>query len=296
MLIYFLVSGGEFMVVRIVTDSTADLPAEVASELGITVVPLTVFFGEEAYLDGVELDNAGFYQKLAASKDLPRTSQPSPAAFQEAYQRLIDEGASAILSIHLSSKLSGTYQSACTARSTLLEGTSNVSIEIIDSLSISVGMNYAIQQAARLARDGKSLAEVAAAVEDILKRTQILAVLDTLEYVRRGGRIGGARAMLGNMLSFKPIVSLKEGEVVPVEQPRTRNKAYARIAQMLSEMGPVELVSIAESNEEVGQQLSAVIREVYSGELPIYRLGAVLGTHTGPGTAAIALVKAKTSS
>lgn len=284
------------MVVRIVTDSTADLPAEVASELGITVVPLTVFFGEEAYLDGVELDNAGFYQKLAASKDLPRTSQPSPAAFQEAYQRLIDEGASAILSIHLSSKLSGTYQSACTARATLLEGTSNVSLEIIDSLSISVGMNYAIQQAARLARDGKSLAEVAASVEDTLKRTQILAVLDTLEYVRRGGRIGGARAMLGNMLSFKPIVSLKEGEVVPVEQPRTRNKAYARIAQMLSEMGPVEQVSIAESNEEVGQQLSAVIKEVYSGELPIYRLGAVLGTHTGPGTAAIALVKAKTSS
>ncbi len=284
------------MVVRIVTDSTADLPTEVASELGITVVPLTVFFGEEAYLDGVELDNAGFYQKLAASKDLPRTSQPSPAAFQEAYQRLIDEGASAILSIHLSSKLSGTYQSACTARATLLEGMSNVSIEIIDSLSISVGMNYAIQQAARQARDGKSLAEVAAAVEDLLKRTQILAVLDTLEYVRRGGRIGGARAMLGNMLSFKPIVSLKEGEVVPVEQPRTRNKAYARIAQMLGEMGPVELVSIAESNEEVGQQLSAAIREVYSGDLPIYRLGAVLGTHTGPGTAAIALVKAKTGS
>src|SRR5690242_21458381 len=103
------------MVVRIVTDSTADLPAEVASEVGITVVPLIVFFGEEAYLDGVELDNAGFYQKLTASKELPRTSQPSPAAFQEAYQDLIDAGAEAILSVHLSSKLSGTYQSACTA-------------------------------------------------------------------------------------------------------------------------------------------------------------------------------------
>lgn len=287
------------MVVRIVTDSTADLPAEVASELGITVVPLTVFFGEEAYLDGVELDNAGFYQKLTASKELPRTSQPSPAAFQEAYQGLIDAGAEAILSVHLSSKLSGTYQSACTARAALLEergDAANVPIEVIDSLSISVGMNYAIQQAARLAREGKSLAEIKACVEDTLARTHILAVLDTLEYVRRGGRIGGAKAMLGNMLSFKPIVSLKEGEVVPVEQPRTRSKAYARIAQMLSEMGPVEQVSIAESNEEAGQQLSAAIREVYSGELPVYRLGAVLGTHTGPGTAAIALVKAQASS
>ena len=281
------------MVVRIVTDSTADLPAEVASELGITVVPLTVFFGDEAYLDGVELDNASFYQKLAASKDLPRTSQPAPAAFQEAFQRLIDEGADAILAVHLSSKLSGTYQSACTARDSLPEETRKVPIEIIDSLSISVGMNYAIQNAARQARTGKNLEEIKASVEDTLARTSILAVLDTLEYVRRGGRIGGASAMLGNMLSFKPIVSLKEGEVVAVERPRTRGKAYARIAQLLSEMGPIEHVSIAESNDEVGQQLSDALKEVYSGKPPIYRLGAVLGTHTGPGTAAIALVKAK---
>ena len=180
------------MVVRIVTDSTADLPAEGASELGITVVPLTVFFGDEAYLDGVDLDNASFYQKLAASKDLPRTSQPSPAAFEETYRRLIGEGAEAILSVHLSSKLSGTYQSACTARDTLADEGNTVPIEVIDSLSISVGMNYAIQNAARLARAGKSLAEIKTAVEDTLARTKILAVLDTLEYVRRGGRIGGA--------------------------------------------------------------------------------------------------------
>lgn len=281
------------MVVRIVTDSTADLPAEAAGELGITVVPLTVFFGDEAYLDGVELDNAGFYRKLAASRDLPRTSQPSPAAFQEAYQRLIDEGAEAIVSIHLSSKLSGTYQSACTARDVLADEGSKVPVEVVDSLSISVGMNYAIQNAARQAREGKGLEEIKACVEDALARTKILAVLDTLEYVRRGGRIGGASAMLGNMLSFKPIVSLKDGEVVAVERPRTRTKAYARIAQLLSEMGPVEAVSIAESNDEVGQQLAEAVKEVYHGELPIYRLGAVLGTHTGPGTAAIALVKAK---
>ena len=283
------------MVVRIVTDSTADLPQEVAGELGITVVPLTVFFGDEAYLDGVELDNATFYEKLAASKDLPRTSQPAPAAFQEAYQRLIDEGADAILSIHLSSKLSGTYQSACTARDSLSANTRKVPIEIIDSLSISVGMNYAIQQAASMAREGKSLEEIKARVADTLARSKILAVLDTLEYVRRGGRIGGASAMLGNMLSFKPIVSLKDGEVVPVERPRTRAKAYARIAQLASEMGEIEHVSIAQSNDEVGQQLSEVMKGVYHGELPAYRLGAVLGTHTGPGTAAIAIVTARTN-
>lgn len=283
------------MVVRIVTDSTADLPTEVARELGITVVPLTVFFGDDAYLDGVELDNASFYQKLEASKDLPRTSQPSPAAFQEAFQKLIDEGADAILSVHLSSKLSGTYQSACTGRDSLPESTRKVPIEIIDSLSISVGMNHAIQGAARLAREGKGVEELKAYIEEELGRTSVLAVLDTLEYLRRGGRIGAASALLGNMLSFKPIVTLKDGEVVPLERPRTRGKAYARLAQLLAEMGAVEYVSIAQSNDEVGQQLSAALKEVYQGEVPIYRLGAVLGTHTGPGTAAIAIVRARTN-
>jgi DegV family protein with EDD domain len=281
------------MVVRIVTDSTADLPAEVASGLDITVVPLTVFFGEEAYLDGVEIDNAEFYAKLAASKELPTTSQPTPAAFQTVYQRLIDDGAEGILSVHLSSKLSGTYQSACTARAALPENGRQVPIEVLDSLSISGGMGYAVQQAARMARDGQDLAEIKAAVEDTLARTGILAVLDTLEYARRGGRIGGASAMLGNMLSFKPIVALTHGEVVPVERPRTRAKAYARVAQLLSEQGEIEHVSILESSSEVGQQLGEAIESVYHGELPHYDLGGVIGTHTGPGTVAIAFVKAR---
>ncbi len=154
-------------------------------------------------------------------------------------------------------------------------------------------MARAIMRAAQEAREGLSLPEIKAQVLDELARTRILAVLDTLEYVRRGGRIGGARAMLGNMLSVKPIISLKDGEVIPVEQPRTRSKAYVRVAQLLQEMGKVEYVSIAASSEEVGQQLAQVIRTVYSGDLPIYRLGAALGTHTGPGTAAVAIVTAK---
>src|SRR5712692_6982707 len=281
------------MTVRIVTDSTADIPQEQARAADITIVPLTVFFGDEAYLDGVELDNASFYSKLQSSKELPRTSQPSPAAFQEAFIHLINEGADAILSVHLSAKLSGTYQSACTARDTLPDNVKKIPIEIIDSQSISVGMSRAIILAAQDAREGLGLSQIKARVLDELARTRILAVLDTLEYVRRGGRIGGARAMLGNMLSVKPIVSLKDGEVIPIEQPRTRSKAYARIAQLLQEMGKVDHVSIAESNEEVGEQLAEVIKTVYSGDLPIYRLGAVLGTHTGPGTAAIAAVIAK---
>jgi DegV family protein with EDD domain len=280
------------MAVRIVTDSTADIPREQADALGIAVVPLTVFFGDQAYLDGVDLDNASFYRKLAASRDLPRTSQPSPASFQETYSRLIDEGADAILSVHLSAKLSGTYQSACTARDTLPESARHVPIEIIDSQSASIGMSRAILLAAQDARAGLALEEIKARLLDQLARTHVLAVLDTLEYVKRGGRIGGARAMLGNMLSVKPIISLKNGEVAPVEQPRTRSKAYARIAELLAQAGKVEYVAIAESNNEVGQQLAEAMKAVYAGEMPVFKLGAALGTHTGPGTAAIAYVTA----
>jgi DegV family protein with EDD domain len=281
------------MTVRIVTDSTADIPSEQAKASGITIVPLTVFFGDEAYLDGIELDSVSFYSKLQASKDLPRTSQPSPAAFQDAYVRLINEGADAILSVHLSSKLSGTYQSACTARDTLPDTVKKIPIEIIDSLNISIAMSRSIFRAAQEAREGLGLPEIKAHVLDELARTRILCVLDTLEYVRRGGRIGGARAFLGNVLSVKPIISLKDGVVIPVEQPRTRNKAYARVAELVQEMGKIEYITIAESTEGFGQQLAEVIKTVYSGDLPIYELGAALGTHTGPGTAAIAVVIAR---
>lgn len=280
------------MAVRIVTDSTADiLPAE-ADAAGVAIVPLTVFFGDEAYLDNVELDNAGFYKKLQASKTLPSSSQPSPAAFQEAFKRLIQEGADGILSVHLSSKLSGTYQSACTARDTLPDELKHVPIEVIDSQSISVGMAYAILIASRQAKEGKGLEEIKTELVDRISRTRILAVLDTLEYVRRGGRIGGAQAMLGNMLSVKPIISLRDGSVVPVEQPRTRSKAFARIVQLVGEMGPLEHLTVAESDEEVGRQLAEQLKNVYPEPIPTMKLGAVIGTHTGPGTAAIAAVTA----
>src|SRR5579885_1874929 len=166
------------MVVRIVTDSTVDISPREAEELGIVIVPLTVFFGDEAYLDGVELDNATFYRKLASSKSLPRTSQPSPAAFQAAYTRLIDEGADAILSIHLSAKLSGTYQSACTARDTLPGDLKKVPIEVVDSRSASAGIGGAALLAAEEARQGRALETIKNLVLDRLARTRILAVVD----------------------------------------------------------------------------------------------------------------------
>jgi DegV family protein with EDD domain len=168
-----------------------------------------------------------------------------------------------------------------------------IPIDIIDSQSVSVGMSHAIIQAAQEAREGHSLEEIKAHVLDELSRTRILAVLDTLEFVKRGGRVGGAQAFLGNILSVKPIISLSNGVVVGVEQPRTRSKAYARVAQLLSQMGKPEAVLLAQSSDEVGQQLMQALKNIYQGEIPTYKLGAVLGTHTGPGTAAIAVVTEK---
>src|SRR5258708_10741996 len=212
------------MTVRIATDSTADIPQDQARAADITIVPLTVFFGDEAYVGGVEMENAGFYRKLQSSKELTRTSQPSPAAFQEAFIHLINGGADAILSVHLSAKLSGTYQSACTARDTLPDNVKKIPIEIIDSQSISVGMSRAIILAAQDAREGLGLPQIKAHILDELARTRILAVLDTLEYVRRGGRICGGPAMLGDMLRLKPIVSMKNDEINPMDQPLDTHK------------------------------------------------------------------------
>jgi DegV family protein with EDD domain len=280
------------MTVRIVTDSTADLTPDEAAMLGITLVPLTVFFGDEAFLDIVELDSASFYNKLQKTKDLPRTSQPSPASFQAAYSRLIEEGADGIISVHLSSKLSGTYQSACTARDTMPEDIRKVPIEVVDTLSISGGMAFAIRKAADEVKQGLSLEEIKEHLIERSSRTRIFAVLDTLEYVKRGGRIGAARALLGNMLSVKPIVTLKDGEVVPVEQPRTRSKAYARVAQLTSELMPLEELLIAESSTEVGEQFAGALKSIYPGVIQRYNLGGVLGTHTGPGTVAVVVISA----
>jgi len=282
------------MAVRILTDSTADIPKEQADALGIAVVPLTVFFGEEAYLDGIEMDNATFYARLQSSKVSPRTSQPSPAAFMEAYTRLINEGADAILAVNVTAKLSGTYQSACTARDALPDDLKKIPIDIVDSETVSIAMGLAILQAAKEAQQGLGLEEIKANLLDRLARTRLLFVLDTLEYLKRGGRIGGTTALVGNMLSIKPILSIRNGLIEMVERPRTRNKAYARIAQLFSDMGKPEQLCVIESDTEVGQQLVRSLQESYTGSIPTYKLGAVVGTYAGPGTAGVVVITQRT--
>jgi DegV family protein with EDD domain len=274
--------------VRVVTDSTADLSKDQAQALGIAVVPLTVQFGEESYRDGVDLNSVEFFAKLANAKVMPTTAAPPPGLFEETYRQLLQDGADGILAIQLSSTLSATYSAAVQGAESL-KG-QQVPIEVVDSRSVSGGMGLPVMAAARAAREGKSLAECKVIAEDMLARMHIYAVLDTLEFLQRGGRIGKASQLLGTLLSFKPLLVVKDGAVLPLEKPRTRSKAHERIAQLLQNLGPIEIVGIAESDEEIGQQLTTAIRTVYAGPIEYFRLGPVVGAHTGPGTSAVCAV------
>lgn len=279
------------MTVRIVTDSTADLAPKQAQELGIEIVPLTVFFGDQAYRDGVDLDNERFYELLRTSKVMPRTSQPAIADFEETYRRIFAEGADAILSVHISAALSGTFNAASLAAETVRAETGK-RIEVIDSRLTSAAMALPLVATARAAQEGKSLDELSSMIQERLSRIRLIAVLDTLEFLQRGGRIGRAQQLLGTLLNVKPLITLRDGVVVPLGKARTRAKAYEQVVEQVMKLGPLEELAVAESNAEVGEQLAIALKNVYSGPLEHYRLGAVLGTHAGPGVvAAIALVQ-----
>ena len=276
------------MAVRVVTDSTADLPKDQAEELGIHVIPLLVQFGDDVFRDGVDLDTVSFYEKLEASRVSPTTATLPAAKFEEAYRQLIEEGADGILAIYISSTMSGTYNSGLLAAQNMKD--SGTPIEVLDSRWVSAGMGIPVLEAARAAKAGKSLAECKAVAEDVMARMNIFAVVETLEYLQRGGRIGKARQLVGTLLNVKPILAVRDGVVQPLEQVRTRSKAYERMAQLLANLGPLEVVGIAESNEELGQQLTRAIETVYSGPIQHFRLGPAVGTHAGPGTAALCAV------
>ncbi|MHB8573968.1 MAG: DegV family protein, partial [Dehalococcoidia bacterium] len=207
------------MPLRIVTDSTADLNEQEHESLGITVVPLTVFFGDQAYLDRVELDPPEFYERLRTSKVLPRTSQPSVGRFKEAYEHLAADGATEILSIHLSSKLSGT---AGSARLAAQDPPPHCRMETLDSLTVAAGLAAIVRRAAEVAARGGGLDEALAAARAQMPRQQVHILLDTLEYLQRGGRIGRAKAWFGSMLNIKPIIRVQDGEVGQGERVRSR--------------------------------------------------------------------------
>jgi DegV family protein with EDD domain len=278
--------------VRILVDSTADIPRDRTQRLGIAVVPLTVLFGDNAYRDGFDLDGPTFYQKLSSTSVMPTTSTPSPGLFLEGYRQLIAEGATGILSIHLAAKLSATFSVARTAAEQVSHET-NVPIELVDSGTVSAGFGMPAEIVAVEARTGKSLAELHAHAESLCRRSHVLAVLDTLEFLRRGGRISGAQAMVGTLLNVKPLIEVRDGEVIALERVRTRAKAYDRLGQLVEALRQLEAVAVVESDTKSGDELIAIIRRFWSGPVDRSFLGPVVGTHGGPGAAGIVAITAE---
>ncbi len=274
------------MAVRVVVDSTADIPPDRARALNIEVVPLTVHFGDETYRDGVDLDGPAFYQKLVATSQLPTTSTPSPGAFEEVYRGLIKGGATGIIAMHIGSDLSGTYSNSLTAADRI-SAEAGVPIDVIDSRQVSGGIGIPAEIIAAEAQRGASLESLKAHASSLFSRIRVYAVLDTLEFLKRGGRIGGAAAFLGTLLSMKPLLEVKDSRVVAIERVRTRSKAQERIGQIVAALGPLEALGIAKSDDAIGEQLQSVVRTFWKGEIAEFNLGAVIGTHAGPGAGAI---------
>lgn len=273
--------------IALVTDSTADISQEVRDKLDIAMVPLKVSFGEETFLDNITLQPSQFYQKLISfNEGLPKTSTPSPADFYEVFKRLTDEGRS-VISVHLSSSLSGTYQAALIAQS-MLEGEGDVTV--IDSKSASYGYGNLVVAAAEMAQRGASKEEIIEEVHRLRREMQLYFMVDTLEYLQKGGRIGKASAVLGSLLNIKPILSIDdEGSIFPVEKVRGTKRAMARITEMVAthfQGAPVDVTVAVTPGYTSGV---AEMTEMLKNQLNIKRyleteIGPVVGTHAGPGT------------
>ena len=267
------------MAVRIVTDSACDLPESVCDALGIVVVPLTVRFGDHEYVDRTELTSELFWEKLAEAKEMPQTAAPPVGAFAEAFQQLIADGATGIVCISLSSKLSGTMQSAQLAADSLA-GT--CPIAVVDSMSASMGIGILAVHAAHRAQEGADVATLVSEVESRRERQHVLATLDTLEYLRKGGRIGAAQAMLGSVLSVKPVITVKDGMVEPADKVRTRSRALRMVADHLAGTD-VEAVCVLHADAPDLEDFLELLRPaVGDAEILVGQIGPVIGTHAGP--------------
>ena len=275
---------------RIATDSTADVPPGLASELQIVVVPCQVFWGEEVYRDGVDLQPQEFYQRLARSADLPKTSQPPMNRFVETYRRLLDvEGSEAVISIHVAGNLSGTVNGAWAAAQTLSDPSQ---IEVIDSGQISLGLGWAVIEAARMAQSGFSREDVSRAVHGMLPRLRAAAMIDTLENLYKGGRISQVTAALGTVLRVKPLIRIERGRVEVTERVRTRSRALKRLVVMVRSWGPLARVAVLHTGaEELAQELVSMIEDLApDNQIMIEPAGAALTTHLGIGAVGVCAV------
>lgn len=268
------------MTIRIVTDSASDISLEEAEDLGIEIVPLSIRFGEAEYTDLVDLSVSDFYQKMAESDLLPSTAAPSPGAFEAAFKRCAEAGAEGVVCINLSLALSATGQAAQLAADALAD---TLPVKCIDSKSITCGLGTIIRKAADAAKAGGSMDEIVALVENLASRTRIFATLDTLENLKKGGRIGGAKAMLGTMLQFKPCLDLSSGEVVEAGRQRTRKKSLIWLKEVLESEGEISELSIIHGDAPDVEEFATLISDIVPrDQIRINQLGAVIGTHGGP--------------
>jgi DegV family protein with EDD domain len=276
--------------VAIVADSTTYVPKEYVDKYGIKVAPVTVIFGTEELKDGIEITPVEFYKRLRESTDLPTTSQPTPQDFKEINESLLAEGKD-ILGIYVSHKLSGTVASAEQAKTMFPKA----NIEVLDSLSVSMGTGWPIVIAARAAEKGASLAECRVLAEKAMESTKVYVMVDTLEYLHRGGRIGGAQRLLGAALNFKPILVIQDGQLEPMEKVRTRKKAIPRLLELTEEFiagrTPVRIAVIHADDFEAAEDLVARAKARFNPvEILVSDVSPSVGTHAGPGTLGIAVM------
>lgn len=274
------------MATKIVTDSTADLPSELAKKLGITVVPLNVQFGEDTFLDGIDMHPDEFFQRLATEKQLPTTSQPSPGKFIEAYKPLVDAGHD-IISIHVSDKLSGTLNSARQAK----EQFKNARIELIDSEQVTLSLGLIVLAASAEVKKGAKFDAVIEEAKNAAAKVKVLGLLDTIEYLKKGGRIGKVKGFVGSILKVRPIITAVDGLVHSATSVRSRSAGLQYMLTIAEEHAPLARAGVLYSTTpEEAEELVEKIRPLVSdGEVVLTRVGPVIGTHAGPGVIGLAV-------
>lgn len=273
------------MSIKIVTDSSCDLPQDLVDRLGITVVSLSIRFGDEEFIDRTGITTSEFWARCATSATLPETAAPSPGQFEQAYRQLKSEGASGIVVVSLSSSLSATMQSAEIA-SRAVSG--EIPISIVDSRNASLGLGLTVLECAEAAARGASMDEIVALANDLAPRTKVFGALDTLENLKKGGRIGGAKAMMASALAIKPLIEVREGLVTEAGRARTRSKALAHLIDTLKSFPSIERLGVLQAQCTDTEHFLTMVREVYSGDIIVGDIGAVIGTHAGKGTIGLA--------
>ncbi len=277
------------MTIRIVTDSTCDLPEEVIKRYGISVVPLYINIGKQGLLDGIDISREEFYRNLPVYPEHPTTAVPSPQKFHAIYEALADEGATQVLSIHISSGLSAVVDVARVAA----RETKSISVTVIDSEQLSLGTGFLVEKAAKMAEEDESMEAILAALNLQIQRTRVFAALDTLEFLRRSGRMNRFMSNLGAMLQIKPILTMFQGSP-ETERVRTRERAMKRLLEMLENNGALERIAIVHSN---AQERVAELRALAASWLPtvnlvVANITPVIGAHIGPGAYGFAVVAA----